>query len=92
MDKSQRRDFSDKSIAYEDYGSETFEKIDWSALHSEMSHTERRFVNGLIRFFRPENVLEVGVSLGGGTVNILSAISDNPVASLVSMDHSSLVE
>jgi hypothetical protein len=85
-----QRDFSDRSIAYEDYGGDIFEKIDWSALHSEMSSTERRFVNGLIRYFTPENVLEVGVSLGGGTVNILNSIGDDPQASLVSIDRSSV--
>lgn len=86
MDKA--TDFSDKSIAFEDYGGEVFEKIDWSAQHSEMSPIERRFINGLIRIFTPLNVLEIGVSLGGGTVNILNAIADFPAASLVSIDRS----
>ena len=88
MDKPQRRDFFDKSVTYEEYCREISEKIDWSALHSEMSPIERRFVGGLLRYFTPANVLEVGVSLGGGTVNILNAIRDNPAASLVSIDRS----
>lgn len=80
----------DKSTAYENYGGEVYEKIDWPALHSEMSDIERRFVNGLIRFHKPENLLEIGVSLGGGTVNLLNAISDNPAASLVSIDRANV--
>ncbi len=80
----------DKSTAYEIYGSDIYEKIDWSTLHSEMSDIERRFVNGLICFYKPENLLEIGVSLGGGTVNLLNAISGNPAASLLSIDRANV--
>jgi predicted O-methyltransferase YrrM len=53
---------------------------------SEMSDTERRFVNGLIRFHRPKNLLEIGVSQGGGSLIILNAIRDIEGAHLTSVD------
>jgi hypothetical protein len=33
-------------------------------------------VHGLIRYYEPQNIIEVGVAHGGGTVNILNAIRD----------------
>ena len=34
--------------------------------YSEMSLNERYFLNGMIRSLKPQKVLEVGVSSGGG--------------------------
>jgi hypothetical protein len=90
MDTAARQAFPDPTVIYEEVGGEIFDKIDWSPLHSEMSPIERRFVNGLICCYKPESVLEIGVSLGGGTVNLLNALSDNPAASLVSVDRASV--
>jgi len=73
-------------IIPEEYDVEHLKKIDFSAVHSEMFHIERLFINGLIRHYQPKNILEVGVAFGGGTVNILNAISDIPESTLVSID------
>lgn len=55
---------------------------------SEMLDTERRFLNGLLRLTKPENILEIGVSQGGSTAVILNAISDRKDTRLVSIDNS----
>jgi len=73
-------------IIPEQYDSEHLAKIDFNVLHSEMTETERKFINGLIRFYRPKNVIEAGVSYGAGTVNLLNAIFDIPEATLTSID------
>ena len=44
------------------------------------------FINGLIRKFRPKNVLEVGVAWGGSSVIILNAIKDIKDSQLISLD------
>ena len=69
----------------EKYETDHYAQIDYVDLQSEMTDEERRFINGLIRWYEPENILEIGVSRGGGTVNILNAISDMD-AKLVSID------
>jgi predicted O-methyltransferase YrrM len=73
-------------IVPEDYDIARYEKMDYSKCHSEMLPIERRFVNGLLRYYQPKNILEVGVSRGGGTVNLLNAIEDMPDANLTSID------
>lgn len=62
------------------------DKIDYSNLHSEMTQEERYFVNGIIREIKPQTLLEVGVASGGGTVNLLNAISDDENSRLISVD------
>ncbi|MCL2348822.1 MAG: class I SAM-dependent methyltransferase [Planctomycetaceae bacterium] len=54
----------------------------------EMSRQEQRFLNGLIRQFRPRKILEIGVSAGGSSALILNAIQDVPEAHLYSVDFS----
>ena len=44
------------------------------------------FINGLIRKFKTQNCLEVGVANGGSSVLILNAIKDIPDSSLISLD------
>jgi len=73
-------------IVPEKYDLSHFEKIDYSKLHSSMFTPERRFINGLIRYYEPQNVLEVGVYRGGSTVNLLNAMSDIPQSKLISID------
>jgi len=51
-----------------------------------MDQSERFFINGLIRYYQPKTILEIGIAKGDGTVNILNAISDMPNSSLVSID------
>jgi len=66
-----------------------YEQIDYSTINSQMADTERRFISGLIRLFKPNQILEIGVSRGGGTVNILNAIKDEPGVILTSIDRAS---
>jgi len=77
---------SELPIKPEEYEVSHYEKVDYSLLHSEMDIIELRFINGLIRYFKPQNVIEIGVSRGGGTVNLLNAISDIPNSKLISID------
>ncbi len=76
-------------IHYEDFERERLDPIyDIIAPYSEMSKNERYFLNGMIRYFKPKKILEVGVSSGGGTALILNAISDIDGAELYSVDYS----
>ena len=73
-------------IVPELYEADRLELIDFTKLHSEMMAVERQFINGLLRYYKPNRVLEVGVSRGAGTVTILNAILDLPNTNLVSID------
>jgi len=42
---------------------------------SEMHSVERRFIDGLVRYYKPKSVLEIGVSAGGSSVVLLNALS-----------------
>lgn len=53
---------------------------------SEMVENERRFVHGLVRYFNPKRILEVGVAEGGGSIVLLNAIEDSPDTTLTSID------
>ena len=81
-----QENISSISIIPEEYDVQHWERIDLSILHSEMTYIEQRFINGLIRYYKPKNILEVGVSRGGGSVVILNAINDMPEAKLTSID------
>ncbi|MDR0423768.1 MAG: class I SAM-dependent methyltransferase [Rickettsiales bacterium] len=52
-----------------------------------MTKTERQFLNGILRKTKPKKLLEVGVSAGGSTINMLNAIKDIPDAKLYSIDY-----
>ncbi|MCL2284600.1 MAG: class I SAM-dependent methyltransferase [Fibromonadales bacterium] len=52
----------------------------------EMHASEKRFLFGLIRHFKPKNILEVGVSSGGGAGLMLNAIKDMKESTLTSID------
>jgi len=53
---------------------------------SEMHEVERAFVTGLLMHYKPQKVLELGVSAGAGTITILNAIKDVEGAHLYSVD------
>jgi hypothetical protein len=77
---------SEINIIPEEYDTEHFDRLPClKSMDFCMVPTERRFINGLIRYYRPANLLELGVYSGGGTVNILNAISDYD-AKLLSVD------
>jgi predicted O-methyltransferase YrrM len=75
-----------------------FEEIDCDRLNffdvhikgvSEMIYSERLFLNGIIRHFKPTKLLEVGIAAGGSSALILNAIQDIPGAMLYSHDYNS---
>ena len=47
---------------------------------------EQKFLNGIIRKFKPKKILELGVSAGGSSALILNAIKDLPESKLYSID------
>lgn len=78
---------SDLPILPEEYGKEIYEQVDWASIESEMNDNQRRFINGLIQFYQPEKILELGVSAGGGTVTLLNAMQEIDDAELYSIDN-----
>ena len=52
-----------------------------------MAKTEKYFLNGIIRYFKPKKILEVGIAHGGGSAIILNAIKDFPSSQLISVDY-----
>jgi hypothetical protein len=50
-----------------------------------MTFDERRFISGLIRYYEPRDLLEIGVHGGAGTINLINAILDMN-SKLVSVD------
>jgi len=79
-------------VVPEEFGTDCFKNIDLETslesypMLSEMTTIERKFVNGLIRYYQPKSVLEIGVSGGGGSAVLLDAISDIKESSLTSID------
>ena len=55
--------------------------------YSQMQKNEKYFLNGAIRYFKPKNILEVGIAHGGGSAIILNAIKDIDGAKLTSVDY-----
>ena len=51
-----------------------------------MSIEQQKFLHGLIRKFKPKNIVEIGVSAGGSSALILNAIQDIPNSKLFSFD------
>jgi predicted O-methyltransferase YrrM len=76
---------SELPIIPEEYETERFREIQDPELLLQMTLNERLFVNGLIRYYKPSNILEIGVYKGRGTLNILNAIMDYE-ARLISID------
>jgi predicted O-methyltransferase YrrM len=75
-------------IVPESFANSQYANIDWHNIYSEMHDNERRFINGLIAYYEPKKLLEVGVCAGAGTVNMLNAIGAYDYgAELISIDH-----
>jgi len=70
-----------------DYDIEIYERLSAHDLqNSFMPEAERKYINGLVRYFKPNNILELGVAYGCGSIVILNAISDFPESMLYSVD------
>lgn len=54
--------------------------------HAMMGMDERYFLNGLLAYYEPRNVLELGVNFGEGSAEILHSIRSTPGAKLTSID------
>ena len=54
----------------------------------EINNDERKFLNGLVRKYKPKKIVEIGVSAGGTAVLMLNAIKDIPESKLYSIDRS----
>lgn len=54
---------------------------------SEMSFTDRSFLNGIIRKLKPNKILEIGLVAGGSSAIILNAIKDFENSTLYSIDY-----
>ena len=52
----------------------------------QLSLDQQKFLNGLIRKFKPKKLVEIGVSAGGSSALILNAIKDISNAKLYSID------
>jgi Predicted O-methyltransferase len=77
----------EQNIIIENYEQELIANIPNDIIsYSEMSNHERKFLNGLLRYFKPKRVLEVGVSAGGGSAIIWNAIKDIENSELYSID------
>lgn len=79
---------SELPMPAEEIGKELFDSISSQDYEfGEMYPEEKRFLFGLIRHFKPENILEIGVSSGGGSGLILAAINDMDGTTLTSIDY-----
>lgn len=78
---------SELPVLPEKYKLEVYEEIDWSGVDSEMTDGQRRFISGLVQYYQPEQVLELGISAGGGTIVLLNALKDSG-GTLYSIDSS----
>lgn len=91
-DKNIHLTLSEKKIHFDKYETTKFngikEKLDKNYC-SEMWGNQREFLNGIIRFFKPIKILEIGVRRGGSSIIILNAISDFKESILFSIDISS---
>jgi len=53
---------------------------------SEMTCEESRFLNGLVRYFKPAKILEVGVAAGASSCVLLNAVKDMQETAVHSVD------
>jgi len=81
-----------KKIYFDKYEVNIFnnikQKLD-NTLCSEMWANQKEFLNGIIRKYKPNKILEIGVRHGGSSIIILNAINDFKDSKLFSIDISS---
>ena len=54
----------------------------------EVTIDERKFLNGLVRKYKPKKIVEIGVSAGGTAILFMNAIKDLPETKFYSIDRS----
>lgn len=55
---------------------------------NEMTYNQRKFINSLIKEYKPKKLLELGVSAGGSSALLLNAIKNDNDSFLYSIDYS----
>lgn len=73
---------------FQDHDAEVFGEIKdrLEPARSEFVEPEGHFLNGIIRYFKPRKILEIGVAAGASSAIILNAIKDIEGAKLYSVD------
>jgi len=70
----------------EDYEQEYLNKIQDKLRGALLEKIDKRFINGMIRKYKPKKILEVGVASGGSSAIILNAIENLENSHLYSID------
>ena len=70
----------------EDYEQEYLNKIKNKLGGALLSKIDMKFINGMIRKYKPKKILEVGVASGGSSAIILNAIQNIENSHLYSID------
>ena len=70
----------------EDYEQEYLNKIQDKLTGALLEKIDKRFINGMIRKYKPKKILEVGVASGDSTAIILNAIQNIENSHLYSID------
>ncbi len=70
----------------EDYEQEYLDKIKDNLENVLLNKVDMRFLNGMIRKYKPKKILEVGVASGGSSAIILNAIQNIENSHLYSID------
>lgn len=70
----------------EDYEQEYLNKIQDKLTGALLEKIDKRFINGMIRKYKPKKILEVGVASGGSSAIILNAIENLENSHLYSID------
>ena len=70
----------------EDYEQEYLNKIKNKLSNALLEKIDMRFINGMIRKYKPKKILEVGVASGGSSAIILNAIQNIENSHLYSID------
>ena len=70
----------------EDYEQEYLNKIKNKLSGAFLSYMDMKFINGMIRKYKPQKILEVGVAGGGSSAIILNAIQNIENSHLYSID------
>lgn len=76
-------------INFDQYETNVYNNIKNKLINSGcsiMNKNQREFINGLIRYFKPKKILELGVFFGGSSIIILNAIKDIEDSHLFSID------